>query len=447
MNESPVWIFLFGSLSVYPFFPLRHVPVMSRLTIPFRRLFFYATMIMLVQGLSYLWLSQRFAFGSAELSWHRKLFMIPYVLLTLRFSKDTSTKTLFMDFFMVGIVMSTIDSAYIICRTLLFDSFVTSPCRTDVLVRTAVIVLIYPPLYLFFSKVLKPIMEIKSGDVWQYITAIPAVFALISIITTMEAFGHEISPVIIAIRLSIIFGSVLVCSLMAIVVRRMEHAIEVEEQAKQAQMLLAVQSEQYAALAKNIESTKAARHDLRHQLTLICAMATEGDIAGVRAFISKYQKSISPERELIVCENYAANSMIAHYIALAETSGVMNLDIKCNLGNECSIEDTDLCVLLGNLFENAIEGCTTVPEASHRKIKLRMETQSSYLFLTVDNTFDGVVHKNGERYLSRKRDGEREGVGLASVSAVVEKYGGSMRVEQADGQFCVSVSLGLCRMQ
>lgn len=152
MNESALWIFLFGMLSVYPFFPLRHSPIMDRIKIPFWNLMLYASIIMVIQGLSYLWLATYYPFGSSVLAWHRKLFMIPYVLLTLAFSKDSVSKTLFMDFFMVGIVMAVIDLAYIIDRTLLAESFALAPYRTDVLVRGTLTFLIYPCLYYLFKK-------------------------------------------------------------------------------------------------------------------------------------------------------------------------------------------------------------------------------------------------------------------------------------------------------
>lgn len=89
----------------------------NHLDFSFWKLMLCATAIMLVQGISYLWLSGLYPFGSATLTWHRKLFMIPYVLLTLAFSKDSKGKTLFMDFFMVGIVMAVIDFAYVLDRT------------------------------------------------------------------------------------------------------------------------------------------------------------------------------------------------------------------------------------------------------------------------------------------------------------------------------------------
>lgn len=440
MNEPPIWSFLFGILSVYPFFPLRHVPIMNRLKIPFHRLMLYATVIMLVQGFTYLWLSYNFPFGSPALIWHRKLFMIPFVLLTLHFSKDNKSKTLFMDFLMVGIVMSVIDLSYIVNRTWFPDAFASAPYRTDVLVRSALTILILPPLYLIFKKSLRPIMQMEAITMWQYMTAIPLTFAVISIITTMEAFDHKISPVIFSIRLSIIGGSILVSALLAKVVKQMELAVKAEEKSKQAERLLALQGELYVSLNRNIEQTRAARHDLRHHLAAISTMIQHKDYKRLQEFVEQYRRSVPTDKNMILCENYAANSVISHYIALAHEEGIQSVDVRCVLAQNSGVEDIDLCVLLGNLLENAIEGCSNV-SMKQRKIKLRISTHASNLMMTLDNTFNGTLKtKNGE-YLSSKRQNGQKGIGLASVTALTEKYNGSLYIEEKNGWFMVSVQL------
>lgn len=440
MNEQSIWVFLFGMLSVYPFFPLRHVPVMDRLKIPFSRLMVYATMIMLIQGISYMILAQSYPFGETILAWHRKLFMIPYVLLTLRFSKDSVGKTLFLDFMMVGIVMAVIDLSYVLDRTLLKDFFALGPYRCDVLIRGGLTLLIYPPLYYLFKKSLRPIMELQSMKLWWYMTAIPFCFAIISIITTMEAFGHEISPIILSIRFFIIVGSFLVCILLGKVIRQMEEANRIQEKSKETERLLAFQGAQYESLTKNIEQTRAVRHDIRHQLTYISRMIEQHEYAKLHDFVERYQKSLPNEREVVLCENYAANSVMSHYIALANEAGIKKVDIKCALGNQSGIEDLDLCVLLGNLLENAIEGCVSLPE-NQREIRLRINICVGELFITADNTFDGWVKIENGDYLSRKREGKQKGIGLSSIEAVVKKYDGELRCEQKEQWFMVSARL------
>lgn len=258
----------------------------------------------------------------------------------------------------------------------------------------------------------------------------------------MEVFAHEISPIIISIRFSIIIGSVLVSTLLAKVVSQMELAIIAQENVKYAQQLLALQSTQYETLAKNIEQTRRAKHDLRHQLATIHSMCERKDYAQLQTYVEQYLASVQIDSQITVCENLVANSVICHYLALAKAQEIGTLDIKCALANACGIEDIDLCIILGNLLENAIEGCKTLP-MNQRIIKLRMQTYLGELMLTIENTFDGFVQLDGNNYSSRKRKSDQKGVGLSSVASVVNTYGGKLRCEHDNHWFHVSIRIKL----
>lgn len=81
----------------------------------------------------------------------------------------------------------------------------------------------------------------------------------------------------------------------------------------------------------------------------------------MREFLEHSRKSLPTDKDIMLCENYAANSVMSHYFSLAKEQSKVVADIKCDLPNDSGIDDVDLCVLLGNLFENAIEGCKTLP--------------------------------------------------------------------------------------
>ena len=158
--------------------------------------------------------------------------------------------------------------------------------------------------------------------------------------------------------------------------------------------------------------------------------------------MEQYRKSVPTDKDIVLCENYAANSILCHYLALAREEGISDIDARCVLAQNCGIDDTDLCVLLGNLLDNAIEGCKTLP-IEKRKIKLRVSTHAGSLMLTVDNTFDGMLQYQDGEFLSRKRADGQRGIGLTSVAAVAEKYDGGLRCEQKNGWFFVSVQLAV----
>ena len=107
--------------------------------------------------------------------------------------------------------------------------------------------------------------------------------------------------------------------------------------------------------------------------------------------------------------------------------------------------DNDLCLVFGNLIENAIEACRrmdtsdSLNEKSSHFIRLHAHVHYKTLIITMDNSFDGHVSIQNGKYRSSKRDDY--GIGLSSIRSVAGKYDGDVAFEAADGVFQSSVYL------
>lgn len=119
----------------------------------------------------------------------------------------------------------------------------------------------------------------------------------------------------------------------------------------------------------------------------------------------------------------------------------MNIDLMLDIvvPEKIHIESIDLAVLLGNLLDNAIEGCSTVE--SSRFIELRILFERNQLKLRISNAFDGLVNKQGQRILSRKEDTSLHGYGLKSIQRIVEEYQGFQDITYTPNTFTVSIVL------
>ena len=104
------------------------------------------------------------------------------------------------------------------------------------------------------------------------------------------------------------------------------------------------------------------------------------------------------------------------------------------------VEDMDLCVLLGNTLENAVEACEKLNEG--RFIRVEIDNRPELLSITVCNSYDGEVKRDKGVLLSRKREHE-PGIGLASVREICEKYNGTMQYYDEKDQFAVIMLLNL----
>jgi len=123
---------------------------------------------------------------------------------------------------------------------------------------------------------------------------------------------------------------------------------------------------------------------------------------------------------------------------MADAQGVKT-DWLLSIPEPLTVSELDLVSLFGNLMENAIAGCMTVPE-DERRFSLSVEAlQGNCLYIVSTNSFNGRTRKNGDDYLSTKRDGE--GTGLLSISSVAEKYQGYARISHKGKDFFVDVML------
>lgn len=203
---------------------------------------------------------------------------------------------------------------------------------------------------------------------------------------------------------------------------------------------LDMQRQQYVKMAEYNEVVKAQRHDLRHHVAVIKKYGSSGDMPGLKTYLDKLSADIPSDRGIRLCENFAVNAVASHYFSVAKDEGI---DISVNLAipaeNGC-VQDSDLCIIVGNLLENAIEACRRMT-FGRRFVIMNTRLHYDTLTITMDNSFDGNLSKNGGVFFSSKREGK--GTGLSSVSAVAGKYGGTARFEAKGDVFLSSVYVKL----
>jgi two-component system sensor histidine kinase AgrC len=137
------------------------------------------------------------------------------------------------------------------------------------------------------------------------------------------------------------------------------------------------------------------------------------------------------------CENSAVNALLKYYSTVAESAGV-NLKVSSVVPKDLGIAAEDLCVLIGNLLDNAVQAAAAVPE-DLRVVDLDLEKEERGAFyLSMVNPYAGERTKINGQYRSQKKNG---GIGLKSVMQITEKYHGQTRFRDADGVFYTSVML------
>lgn len=123
-------------------------------------------------------------------------------------------------------------------------------------------------------------------------------------------------------------------------------------------------------------------------------------------------------------------------ILFEENGGAIS--VKTDIQEDMQMRDTDLCVVLGNLLENAVEACMH-QDSEERMISVRAGIKGKQLVLKVQNTHHNIIHVKEDVFYSTKHEGK--GVGLRLVKRVVDEYQEGMKVEYDENHFTVNIFL------
>lgn len=122
---------------------------------------------------------------------------------------------------------------------------------------------------------------------------------------------------------------------------------------QQENQLLSMQQQRYESLKTAVEEARQAWHDMRHQFHQISALAETGNLEGLKDYLAKTVSRI-PNLDMRFCENRAADSVIGYYCALAKREDIP-FRAKLDLPQVLPVDEIDMCLVLSNLLENALE--------------------------------------------------------------------------------------------
>ena len=206
---------------------------------------------------------------------------------------------------------------------------------------------------------------------------------------------------------------------------------------QQENQLLSLQQQRYENLQAAMEETRQARHDMRHHLNQISALAETGDMGKLKAYLAQTVSRI-PGLDIHFCENRTADSVLGYYCTLAKREGVP-FRAQIDLPERLPVDEVDLCLVLSNLLENALEASLRTASARRQMQVTAYSHADRLLLIEVKNTFDGEIKEREGVFRSSKRNGN--GIGIQSVRHIAEKSGGASTFAFQNGTFTAKVML------
>ena len=188
-------------------------------------------------------------------------------------------------------------------------------------------------------------------------------------------------------------------------------------------------------------------HDMAHHLQMIYYLAQKGGNTDIMDYVASISEPMSRLSDIIWSGVDIVDAILNHAIAQAGALGIV-MDVNAEFPRQSTVAADDLCVILFNLLDNAIEntrdavkGCTSGAEAPVISVAIRKIEK--FLVVKVQNPCCKMPKKRFGRIFTTKEDTVRHGIGLQNVRQTAEKYGGNVEMEVREGQFVTTVLLFL----
>jgi hypothetical protein len=153
-----------------------------------------------------------------------------------------------------------------------------------------------------------------------------------------------------------------------------------------------LQQAQYAALGEQLKQTRAMRHDIRHHLRALEQYIKDGDRNRLIEYLPFLQNELTQiQSEPSICANSAVDAVARHYLNLAREAGAQ-LDIRMEISEDFAIPGFDLCIIVGNYLENAVEAVQRTDGQEGRYIRLRAQQVNDMFTLVAANSYQGKLY-------------------------------------------------------
>ncbi len=187
--------------------------------------------------------------------------------------------------------------------------------------------------------------------------------------------------------------------------------------------------------------TRGWRHDYRNHIQTMKAYLSMGRYEELAEYLDQLDMDLSQVDTVVKTGNVMVDAVLNSKISVARAKQIA-VDAKARVPQRMSVAEVDLCVILGNLLDNAIEACMGIEEESQRFIRIYIDVLQGQLYLYVLNATAGILKRRGNSYLSTK-DSREHGYGLMRMDRVVEKYHGYLDRQDEEGVFATEVLLPL----
>lgn len=250
--------------------------------------------------------------------------------------------------------------------------------------------------------------------------------------------AHEIKEIVIFAALALLFINILIFYLY--------HSLKFYSARMNEQVfkqMLEVYSYQLDIARESEERAKALRHDIKHHIIELSAMAKKNNNDDMIKYLSGMKDFMLNPKEYSTTGNQEIDGVLNYMLQKANKT-LNQVDVQINIPKDLYFNNFNICVILGNLVDNAVR------EASKSKEKLltiKMQIKQEVLLIFIENSYSGKILEKRNGLQTTQPELAIHGIGLENVKKVVIANGGEIKIDYTSNRFCVQVLLYMSRIK
>ncbi len=194
----------------------------------------------------------------------------------------------------------------------------------------------------------------------------------------------------------------------------------------------------YAEVENMMREMRVWRHDYKNHLQTMKSYAAQGDLASIRRYLNELDSDLARVTPVLKTGNPMADAILNSKISLAKSRDIA-VEADVHVPVALTTPEIELCAVLGNLFDNAIDASMALP-AGQRRIRIYMDMKGTRLYICFTNLTAAPKQKKlGGRFASMK--GAGHGFGLVRIDDIVRRHGGWLDRNSEDGAFTTEILL------
>lgn len=208
-----------------------------------------------------------------------------------------------------------------------------------------------------------------------------------------------------------------------------------EQEMTQKALLLESEKQYYADLYEKQSTSDKVMHDLKHKFYAFRDLMVN-DCDKAKGMVDGLYEELESVQKMKITGKVSVDSLLNTKISQAKQSGI-DIKITSFLTDNITVNDIDLCVILGNLLDNSIEACLKDKKSDKKTIYAQMLQDEGRMIIKINNTYENIAFEGK----TSKKDKFHHGFGLQNVKELIEKYEGYYLVDKKDNIYSTTVIL------